>query len=213
MDALLIGFIWLLNLGISILNAWACGKAWAETKAHGGWRRFMTWMGAIMAASGFTWCYLSLITLIAYAMQVLNMHQAQIALELGYIIIVPGILFSGLMITIDSWARAYREGGVLNYGVAAYNTYAQIHNTYSAIEGMGSALGDVFKAFGGGSKGSSSSSSDDDAKGAAALLIIVLVVVALAAGILTTAAIIKKVAGSDPKPTLDELKKRRLASE
>jgi hypothetical protein len=203
----LIVFVWLLNLGISILNAWGCGKAWAETKAHGGWRRFMTWMGAIMSASGFTWCYLSLLAFGAYSFQVLTAGQAMVAMEIGYVIIIPGILFSGMMITIDSWARAYREGGVLNYGVAAYNTYAQIHNTYNAIEGMGGALSDIFKSFG---KGSSSSSSDDDAKGAAALVIIILVVVALTAGILTTAAIIKKVAGSDRRVQLSDADRRRL---
>lgn len=49
---------------------------------------------------------------------------------------VPQVLFTGIFITIDSWARAYRERTLLNVGSAAYNTYAQIHNTYHAIEGM-----------------------------------------------------------------------------
>jgi hypothetical protein len=138
----------------------------------------------------------------AHQLQILNLHQVQIALELGYILIVPGILFSGLMITIDSWAHAYRNGGVLNYGVAAYNTYAQIHNTVSAIETMGGAFKDVFSFFGS-KKGSSN---DNDAKGA---VIIILVLLALASGIITTAAIIRKTAGSDRLPSLDELENKR----
>ena len=61
MEYLLLALVWLLNLAISFWNAYACGKAWAEAKFYGGWPRFMTWMGAIMAASGFSWCFLILL--------------------------------------------------------------------------------------------------------------------------------------------------------
>jgi hypothetical protein len=53
--------------------------------------------------------------------------------NLGYLLLIPGILLSGLVITLDSWARAFRQGGFLNYGAAVYNTDAQIHNAYHAI--------------------------------------------------------------------------------
>ncbi len=56
-------FIWLLNFAISAWNAYAVGRAWVETKVAGGWPRFMAWMGAIMSASGFSWCYLFLLVL------------------------------------------------------------------------------------------------------------------------------------------------------
>ena len=61
---------------------------------------------------------------------------------------ITAIVCSGMAIWLDSWKRAFREGGFLNYGVAMYNTYAQIHNTYAMIEGMGPAfksIGDLFK--------------------------------------------------------------------
>src|SRR4051812_10180723 len=90
------------NFGISWFNAWACGKAWAEAKSAGGWPRFMTWMGAIMSASGFTWVYLILAAFGLGSAGILPPEYVQYALELGYIIIIPGILFSGLMITVDS---------------------------------------------------------------------------------------------------------------
>lgn len=210
MELLLIGFIWVLNLAISFWNAYACGKVWAETKAAGGWNRFMTWMGAIMSASGFTWCILIVVMLSLAQFDVLTPYWTKIGLEMGYLIIIPGILFSGLMITVDSWATAYRNGRVLDYGVAAYNTYAQVHNTMSAISTFGDALGDVIGAFsgGGGKKSSSSSSKDDDASGMMALLVLGLVLLCACAGILLTTIIIKKVSASQPLLSLDEMKQR-----
>jgi len=37
----MIFFIWILNLGISIWNAYAVGKVWVEAKHAGGGYRFM----------------------------------------------------------------------------------------------------------------------------------------------------------------------------
>lgn len=207
MGTVAIVFFLLLNFGISFWNAYVAGKVWAETKAAGGWHRFMTWMAAIQSASGFTWCYLLILLLGANAAALLPVYWVKIGLELGFVILIPGLLFSGLMITVDSWARAYREGGVLNYGVAAYNTYAQYHNTMSAIGSIGEALGDIFEAFSGGSK---SSSSDDDNGGQAAILVIGLVICALAGGIITTAAIISRFAGSERLLTQDEMRRRQI---
>lgn len=208
MDLLLIGFIWVLNFAISWWNGYVCGKTWAETKAQGGWRRFVTWVAAAMSALGFTWCYMLVLTLTAYHFQFLTAAQAGIALELGYLVLAPAIVFACWMITIDSWATAYRNGGVLNYGVAAYNTYATYHNTMSMIGSYGQAFEHVLGAFTGGKKGSSSSSNDDDAKAMGLLLIVGIVVLALVAGIVTTTLIIKKVAASSQLLTLDELRER-----
>ena len=208
METLLIAMIWMLNLGISFWNAYVVGKSWTEAKSAGGWPRFMTWMGAIMSASGFTWCYLTLLALTGYYFQMLSLEDVGLALQLGYIIIVPGIIFSGLMITLNSWAVAYRRGGILNYGVAAYNTYAQYHNTASAIRGFGPALGNVIDFFKGKSRSRSSSS---DSKGAGALVLIALVVLAVVAGTLTTVLLIKHFASSEPLLSPEEMKRRQAA--
>jgi hypothetical protein len=63
-------------------------------------------------------------------------------MQLGYILLIPGILSSGMVITLDSWARAYRRRTIGSLGRAAWNTYAQIHNTYHAFS-------DIDKAFDG----------------------------------------------------------------
>src|SRR4051794_33821260 len=118
MEFLLIGLVWLPNLAVSPWNAYAVGKSWAEARAAGGWPRLLCWAGAVMSASGFSWCYLILLALAAYHFGVISQGQAAVALDLGYVLLIPGIPLSGLVITLDSWARAFRRGGFLNYGAA-----------------------------------------------------------------------------------------------
>jgi hypothetical protein len=193
MEILLVVLVWILNLGISIWNAYAVGKAWVETRHSGGWPRFMAWMGAVMAASGFTWCYLLLLAFIAYQAEWLKLPQVEAMISLGYVVLIPGILFSGMVIMLDSWARAYRERTLASFGTAAYNTYAQIHNTYNAISGLGQAFRGL-TAFFGGDRDRSDSRDDSGA----VVLVVFLVLLALFGGILTAAAIIRRVAGSGP---------------
>jgi hypothetical protein len=192
----LFALVWVLNFGIAVWNAYAVGKVWVEARHEGGWHRFMCWMGAVMSASGFTWCYLSFLALTANYFGWLTEGQTMVALNLGYILLIPFILFSGYAITLDSWGQAYRNGGFLNYGAAAWNTYASIHNTYSAWRNMGGAfasLGDFFQ--------SRRSSRDNGGNGPSpVILVILLVALALLAGVITTAVIIRRVAASDPLP-------------
>lgn len=183
----LVFLFWILNLGISIWNAVAVGNAWVETKHAGGWQRFMAWMGAIMSASGFSWCYLILAVFVLGASGKLEVEDVEAALNLGYILIIPGVLFSGIMIGIDSWARAYRKRTVANFGVAGYNTFANMYNTYNAIRTFGGALDSVLDYF-------AKSKSKDSQK---AFLVILIVVVSLGSGILTTWLIVSKLAARD----------------
>lgn len=185
-----------LNVAISLWNAYATGKAWVEAKYTGGWPRFMTWMGAIMAASGLSWCILFLVIVGAVSIGWLTPSWGEVGLDLGYILIIPGVLFSGLMITVDSWARAFRTRKILDFGVAGYNSFAQVYNTYNAVRGVGPAFGKVFEAFAG--KGKKSGGA----------LVLILVVFALAAGTLITAAIIHHVAASSPLPSYQEAQQK-----
>lgn len=198
---LILIFVWILNFAISWWNARTVGMVWVETKQIGGWQRFMTWMGAIMSASGFTWCYLIVLLFGGYYLQpyflkpdqspYLTEQSLSVGFSLGYIIIVPGILFSGLMIWIDSLVQAWRKRDMASIGIAGWNTFAQIHNTYSAIRNMPDAWNSVFDFF-----KSSGKSKDSDSKGKLAVVVIILVIIAIASGILTTRAIIYRYAGS-----------------
>lgn len=199
-------FVLVLNFGISWWNCYAVGSAWAEAKAAGGWPRWMCWMGAIMAASGFSWCFLFLLCFGASAAGLIGASAMVIALKLGYLLIVPGVILAGFMIMVDSWATAFREGGVLNYSVAVYNTYAQVHNTMSVLSSFGDAFSDVAGFFSG---GSSSSSSDDD--GAPVVLVIIIVGLALFGGIALTATLIRKYSATSPLRSIEELERLRDA--
>jgi hypothetical protein len=77
--------------------------------------------------------------------------QLELFFNAGYVILAPAILFSGYAIMFQSWANAYRNHTVPNLGIAAYNTYANIHNTFNVIDNFPKALGSVAKAFTGGS--------------------------------------------------------------
>jgi hypothetical protein len=84
-------FLVLLNFVISWFNAWSVGRGWAETKVAGGFARFMSWCGAIMSASGFTWCYLVIICIVGQLIPGryhLPDKYAEGVFRLGYLIII-----------------------------------------------------------------------------------------------------------------------------
>jgi hypothetical protein len=194
---MLFALVWVLNFAISVWNAYAVGKVWIEARVAGGWHQFMCWIGAIMSACGFTWCYLSFLALTAHYFQLLTEEQVLAALNLGYVLLLPFILFGGYAITFDSWAQAFRRGGILNYGAAAWNTYASFHNTYSAWRNLSGAFASLGNFFGGSRRGES----DRNGEGGRGIIIVLLLVVfALLAGVLTTAAIIRRVAATEPLP-------------
>jgi len=179
-------FIWCLNLGISIWNAYVTGKVWVEAKHAGGVHRFMAWMGYIMASLGFSWDILVLVGTLLHSLGKITPDQATLLFQTGYVLLVPGFLFAGYAIMFQSWANAYRNHSVVNMGVAAYNTYANIHNTFNAIDNFPKALGSVFKSFSGGS-----------GKSKANGLIIFVVILCVLSGFIIAALIVHRVAASD----------------
>jgi len=174
-----------LNFGISWFNAHSVGRSWADSKAIGGWPRFTIWCGAVMSASGFTWCYLGVLCLIATATGLLPMRYVQIALELGYVLIILPVLGSGIAIWMDSVTTAWRRRDAASIGVAGWNTYAMAHDTCEAattLPGIFKNLGSVF------------SEADDDAEGKLIYLAVLIVVLALCGGIFTTMAVVRSTA-------------------
>jgi hypothetical protein len=71
-------------------------------------------------------------------------------------------------------------------GVAAWNTYANIHNTFSAIDNFPKALASVFKSFTHGS-----------GKSKATGLILFVAVLCALSGFIVAALIVHRVAASD----------------
>lgn len=188
-----IAVIWLLNYAISWWNCYAVGSAWVEAKHAGGWPRLLAWSGAVMAASGFSWCYVILLVIGAGFVdpELFPPERVRQGLSLGYVLLVPGILLSGLVITVQSWADAYRNRDWRSVGRAGWNTFAQSYNTYHAVTGFGDALKEAGGLFrGGGSKD----------KNAGAVILVLLVIVAICAGVIQTYALIHKYAARAPLP-------------
>ncbi|OHA84208.1 MAG: hypothetical protein A2408_02045 [Candidatus Yonathbacteria bacterium RIFOXYC1_FULL_52_10] len=169
-----------LNFGISCWNAYAAGSYFTESKIIGGMTRFMVWCGLTMAACGFTWVYVTLLAMIAVAGQWLTPEWAEVMFKLGYLIIILPVLGSGLGIWVNSLVAAYRQRTLGNIGIAAWNTYAQAHNTWEAARHAPNFLKDVLDAFS--SKNRSSNGKDS----AAGILVILLVILAVAGGAITT---------------------------
>ena len=180
-----------LNFCISWFNCYSVGGIWTESKALGGFVRVLAWCGAIQAAIGFSSVIGFLIGYALFATGHLPARVANGAVSLWYLIVIVPLLGTGLIITIQSWIVAFRERRLTDMGVAAYNTFAQIHNMYGAVDGIGKALGGVADLF----KGDS-----DDNSALPAILAVGLVVVALGGGILLTWLLIKRYAGRLPVP-------------
>jgi hypothetical protein len=157
-----------------------------EAEHAGGGYRFMAWMGYLMASLGFSWNILILVGMVLVSAGKITPEQADLFFQIGYVILVPGFLFSGYAIMFQSWANAYRQHSVKNLAVAAYNTYANVHNTFNAINDFPKAFSSVLKAFTGGS-----------GKNKANGLILFLALVCVLSGFIITALIVHLVAASD----------------
>jgi len=186
---------WLLlavNLGISWHNARVTGLDWVESKYMGGWVRFMCWMGWLQSALGFTWCYALIVVLFARSGGYVDDTTTKATIELAYVVLFPGLFISGTFIWIESLVIAWRQRDLPSMAVASWNTFAEIHNAYSAVEGMGGAVKSLGSLF--------SVADEDDLKAAAVAFAIAVVLAALAAGVLTTELIRRHYAGSRPLP-------------
>jgi hypothetical protein len=200
MEYLLIAFVWILNLGISLWNAYAVGRMWPYTKQMGGWAHLVTWCGYIMSICGFSWCFLLPLALLSYVNHWFGFDDKALlaTMNLGYIVIAPAICLSGLFIWIDSLITAWKERTFTSFAVAGWNTFAQIHNTYEVFTSIGPAFENVGSFFSGVFK---SSDDDDDGSPGAKLgiFVIVLVVASILLGFVVATMIVVKTARAEAK--------------
>jgi len=184
-----------LNAGISILNVYYIGVNWAETEAVGGWRRFMSWVGAATTVLGFTYVYLTLLAVGFYAFGALTDVGMLVALYLGFKLLIPGVLCTGYIIMLNQWGNTFRDGGYTNWGLSTYDTYANYHNTMSAVTTYSGAHGSLF-----GDIGNKMFSDSDDKDNTAAIVVVFIILLAACLGLVTTIVTIKKLSASHPLP-------------
>lgn len=190
----------LLNGGISFLNALGCAYSDAETKAVGGWQRFVWWCTWIMSGLGFGSCYLLLVATIGVGAGLISAPNLSFILSLWYVLCAPAFVGVGLAITVDQWARTFREGGVLNWGVSMWNTYAQIHNTMSMVENFGEAFGEVMKGLG---------KAADGEDGWKVVIGVLVVMFTIGLGFITTWLIVHRFSAAHALPDREELQRKR----
>lgn len=192
--SLILLLVVVLNLGISYWNARVCGQVWEDAKALGGWLRVLVWCGAIQSAIGFSSVLMILLGGIAYAFGYLPQNLIKGMFSLWYVLVIVPALMSGWIITIHSWISLARDRSLLNMGTTAWNTYASIHNTIDAFQGIGGAFDGIGKMF--------DDVDSDSAPLALVILAVVLVLASVLGGIFLTAAIIKANKGTLPLPEL-----------
>ena len=183
MNTGLVVFLFVLNFAISWFNAWAVGRSWLESKAAGGFVHLVTWCGAVMSASGFTWCYSILLALGAANLpykghMLLPPRYAMAVLELGYLVVILPVIGSGIGILISSWQNFMRSRSLFHGGVAGYNTFANVYNIYNASRAVPMVLKDIVGLLGKGDKDKN-------------WLAILLVALAALGGAVTTFAIVR----------------------
>lgn len=178
-----IALVLALNFVVSWINCWSVGGIWRESRALGGWVRLVAWCAAAQSVIGFSSVFGFIAGYALVTAGYLPMAAAKAAASLWYLIVILPAIGTGLVLTIQSWIVAFRTRRILDMGVAAYNTYAQVRNMAGALEGIGdafSSLGDFLK------------SDKDDEGGALVLLVILLVLFALAGGFILTAVLIRR---------------------
>lgn len=143
--------LWLINFGISFWNARVVGLMWAESKFAGGFVRLLAWSGAVMSACGFIWCYAIIEAFVGHwiAPDMVTTDVMQGIFALSYLAIIFPVLGSGFVITGHSMYQAWVRRDLPSMGVAAWNGFAQVHNTYQAFRGVPQAWGSLKDVFGG----------------------------------------------------------------
>jgi hypothetical protein len=191
-----LALILLVNYTISWWNAYATGKSWVEAKAVGGWIRVVAWAGAVLSAAGFSTVYLFLIAYGAHVLGYIDDQSMKLALSFGNLGLITPMIGAGIVVTLESWRRAYRHPSLLSLGSAGWNTYATAHNALSAFEDSGDALDMIGEAY--------TSAIDSKSKAVAVALItaIAIALFALVAGALQAAFLIRKYAATDPIPAV-----------
>jgi len=102
----------------------------------------------------------------------------QAVMSLWYVGVIFPILGTGFVIWAFSIREAYRRRDFTSFAVAGWNTYAQIHNTLSAVNNLGSTFGNVVKYF-------------ETSKGNKGLTVILIVVVSLLLGFMIAVSLVR----------------------
>lgn len=154
----------------------------------------LAWCGLIQSVVGFSSALVMIFAFGAYATGHLPKDAVHYVFELWYLMIIFPALGTGLIIMIDSWRQAWRERSMMSMGSAAWNTFAQGYNMYSALDNVPSAWSSLSGLFEG----------DGEEGSPMAALVFLLAVAAVAGGALLTYMLLQKYS-KQPIPLAHEI--------
>lgn len=201
-----------LNFAISFWNASAVGRYWTERRELPGHIRFMMGCGVIMAACGFFYVYVTVITMGMYEFHLFEalafaLFEMELTIEevqglvqnvfdLAYLIVIFPVLGTGIAITANSLVIAYKRRDLASIGVSAWNVGAQAHNIASAVRHVPRASRSLSSGF-------KVRMGKDSGKAIGYLILFFFpIVISLGAAIATTVVIMR---ASDAKYDLNDL--------
>lgn len=181
--------IMVFNFGISWINAVYAGKVWCEISVMGVFMRLVAWSAAIMSACGFTVVFTIIVAILGHliAPHYVTDHVMKLIYNSMYILVMFPIIGAGTLIAIHSWIEAYRDRTIFNMGLAAWNTFAMMHNVENVAQNAPSAFSSIVEAF-----------SDDDDE--VLLIVAAMVLFSVGSGIMLTRYIMGKHMYSLPLP-------------
>lgn len=196
MEAVILFLVLGLNILISIWNCYAVGTAWKDTMAFGTkFDKVILWSGIIQSGVGFS---MPILIVLAYGSiaYFTSGEQPQLTPEeakqmiqwifsLWYLAVIFPILGSGLAIWAHSLRIAFKNRDFASIATAGWNTFAQIHNTISAINNIGGAFSDVKSLF------NSLSDSKGDSNSNKGIFVFFLVIFALVAGFMIAFSLVR----------------------
>ena len=187
-DILILVAILAINVAISVWNCYVIGTAWRDVQALGsGFDKLILWSALVQSGVGFSMpillglAFMANALLTAGADPTLTAEEGRLMLEwifsLWYVAIIFPILGTGLVIWLHSIRVALERRDFTSIAAAGWNSFAQIHNMYSAWQNVGPAMGNVGEIF-----SALGSSKGGDARGKVAVLVIAIVILALIGG-------------------------------
>lgn len=199
METIILIAVLILNVLISVWNTYAAGISWKDTMTLGNrFDKAVLYSAVIQAGIGFSMPIILMLTYLATTFLTmgdkpnLTPEEAKQLVEwissLWYVAIIFPILGSGFAIWLHSIRIAFQRRDFASIATAGWNTFAQIHNTLSAIDNLGGAfdkIGDLF---------SSLTSSKGNNKNNAAILAILIVVISIVGGFMLAIYLTKKFA-------------------
>lgn len=196
MNTTTLTLIILLNVAISIWNCYAVGTAWKDTMSIGGaFNKLLLWCGVIQSSVGFslpillglTW------TSVTYLsggekpyLSPMEVEEVwEVVMNLWYVAVIFPILGSGLAIWAHSLRVVYQRRDFGSFATAGWNSYAQIHNTVSAIQNLGGAFGNIGEFF------SKALGGKGDSKEKLVILVLMLVILSIVGGFMIAFALVR----------------------